>query len=74
VLFQKNWKCRVGSSEVQDTDDGNIEVTDEEDSESDSCSTSAPQNRNQYPELYKAIDRANASKRRSQDWTCQLGN
>jgi len=30
------------SSEVQDTDDSNIEVSDEENSESDSCSTSAP--------------------------------
>ena len=48
-------------SESQDTDNSNIKVTDDENSESDSFSTSGPQNRNQYPELCKAIDRANVS-------------
>ena len=51
------------SSEMEDTDDSSIEVTDDDSSESDSCSTSGPQNRNQYPELCKAIDRANVSNR-----------
>jgi len=51
------------SSEIDDTDDRNIEVTDDESSESDSCSTSGPQNRNQYSELCKAIGRANVSNR-----------
>ena len=44
------------SSEIKDTDDSNIEVTDDESSESDLCSTSGPQNRNQYPDICKAID------------------
>ena len=47
-----------------------MEGTEEEDSDSESCSTSGQQNRNQYPELCKATDRANVSNRDA----CLLAN
>ena len=51
------------SSEDEDIDDSYIEDAEDENTDSESCSTSGPQNRNQYPELCKAIDRANVSNR-----------
>ena len=58
MLFQKNWKwsraySSENSSEDQDIDDSYIqnEDTEEENSDNQSCSSSGPQNRNQYPEL-----------------------
>ena len=53
----------IQDSEAQDSDDSNIVITDDETSESDSCSTSGPKKINQYPELCKAIDQANVSNR-----------
>ena len=58
----ENWVQEL-SSGFHDTDESYIEETKEDYSDSESCSTSDPQNRHVYPELCKAIDRANVSNR-----------
>ena len=49
------------SSDDEDTDGNYIEDKEEENSDSEFSSISGPQNRNQYPEFCKLIDRGKVS-------------
>ena len=63
----KEWRLEYSSEDkdIDDIDDCYIQIedTEDEDSNNQSCSECGPQNKNKYPELRKAIDRANVSSR-----------